>query len=80
MEGAELLHQDCSSLDRVMLYLEENLDMLHSQLNTDNFTRTLDVIWDQLSQLLFQLVETNLEVDFYYLLAKDRSRRSQRSS
>ncbi|XP_077293918.1 C2 and C2B_Munc13-like domain-containing protein staccato isoform X3 [Arctopsyche grandis] len=61
LEGAELLHQDCSSMDRVMMYLEDSLSILHANLSEDNFTRTLDVIWDQLSDLLYKLVESNLE-------------------
>jgi hypothetical protein len=63
LEGAELLHQDCSTMDRVMSYLEDNLSTLHSNFSPDNFTRALDVIWIQLSDLLFQLVQTNLEVN-----------------
>lgn len=62
MEGAELLHQDCSSMDRVMMYLDESLQTLNLNLSEDNFTRTLDIIWEQLSDLLFKLVESNLEV------------------
>lgn len=64
LEGAELLHQDCSSMDRVMMYLEDSLSILHANLSEDNFTRTLDVIWDQLSDLLYKLVESNLQVRF----------------
>ncbi|XP_047990570.1 protein unc-13 homolog 4B isoform X3 [Leguminivora glycinivorella] len=61
MEGAELLHQDCSSMDRVMRYLEANLDTLYQQLNNDNFSRTLDIVWEQLGEVLYELIQANLE-------------------
>lgn len=72
MEGAELLHQDCSSMDRVMRYLEANLDTLYQHLNNENFSRTLDIVWEQLGEVLYELIQANLEVrkrDFlYYVL------------
>lgn len=61
VEGAELLDQGCSSMERVMLYLEANLDTLYNHLNSENFSRTLDIVWEQLSEILFQLIESNLE-------------------
>lgn len=66
MEGAELLHQDCSSMDRVMRYLEANLDTLYQHLNNDNFSRTLDIVWEQLGEVLYELIQANLEV--WYLI------------
>lgn len=64
MEGAELLHQDCSSMDRVMRYLEANLDTLYQHLNNENFSRTLDIVWEQLGEVLYELIQANLEVSF----------------
>ncbi|KOB79071.1 putative succinate semialdehyde dehydrogenase, mitochondrial [Operophtera brumata] len=61
VEGAELLHQDCSSMDRVMRYLEANLDTLHEHLNNENFSRTLDIVWEQLGDVLYELIQANLE-------------------
>ncbi|KAL4716125.1 hypothetical protein ACJJTC_013902 [Scirpophaga incertulas] len=61
VEGAELLHQDSSSMDRVMRYLEANLDTLYQHLNIDNFSRTLDIVWEQLGEVLYELIQVNLE-------------------
>ncbi|CAH2047152.1 unnamed protein product, partial [Iphiclides podalirius] len=61
IEGAELLHQDCSSMDRVMRYLEANLDTLYQHLNNENFSRTLDIVWEQLGEVLYELIQANLE-------------------
>lgn len=61
IEGAELLHQDCSSMDRVLRYLETNLDILSQQLNEENFSRTLEVVWEQLGEILLELIQSNLE-------------------
>lgn len=60
-EGAEFIHQDSNSLDRLMIYLEESLRTLHMELNEWNFQRILDAIWMELASILYQLVETNLE-------------------
>lgn len=62
IEGAELLHQDCSSMDRVMRYLEANLDTLFQHLNNENFSRTLEIVWEQLGEVLYELIQANLEV------------------
>ncbi|XP_072932693.1 protein unc-13 homolog 4B [Epargyreus clarus] len=61
IEGAELLHQDCSSMDRVMRYLEANLDTLYQHLNNENFSRTLEIVWEQLGEVLYELIQANLE-------------------
>ncbi|XP_060801527.1 protein unc-13 homolog 4B isoform X1 [Amyelois transitella] len=61
LEGAELLHQDCSSMDRVMRYIEANLDTLYQHLNNENFSRTLDIVWEQLGDVLYELIQSNLE-------------------
>lgn len=60
-EGAEHIQQDSNSLDRLMMYLEESLKMLHQELNEWNFQRILDAIWAELASILYQLVERNLE-------------------
>lgn len=60
-EGAEHIQQDSNSLDRLMMYLEDSLKMLHNELNEWNFQRILDAIWMELSSILYQLVERNLE-------------------
>lgn len=62
VEGAELFHQDCNSIDRVMMYLDNNLHILHDQLNEENFNRILDIIWSYLNDILQDLIQANLEV------------------
>lgn len=61
IEGAELHPQDTNSVDKVMRYLDQNLAILHEQLNQDNFQRTLDVVWLNLAQILNDILVTNLE-------------------
>lgn len=61
MQGAELLNQESNCVDRLMKYLDDNLLTLHSHLNTDNFTRILSIIWENLSHTMYELVESNLE-------------------
>ena len=63
-EGADLLNQDSNAVDRLMQYLDENLVMLHSQLNNENFDRILSIMWDNVSNVLTTLVESSLEVSF----------------
>lgn len=65
-EGADLLNQDCNAVDRLMQYLDENLVMLHSQLNSENFDRILSIMWDNVSNVLTILVESSLEVSSLY--------------
>uniref|UniRef100_A0A1B6MMV1 C2 domain-containing protein n=1 Tax=Graphocephala atropunctata TaxID=36148 RepID=A0A1B6MMV1_9HEMI len=61
MEGAELADQENNCVDRLMQYLDENLTTLSCQLNPDNFDRTLTIIFDKLSRIMFDLVENGLE-------------------
>ncbi|XP_016908252.2 protein unc-13 homolog 4B isoform X9 [Apis cerana] len=61
MEGAELIDTTSNSMDRLLQYLDTNLTTLHDNLNEDNFERILFVIWDILSESLYQLVHNNLE-------------------
>lgn len=64
MEGAELIDTTSNSMDRLLQYLDTNLTTLHDNLNEDNFERILFVIWDILSESLYQLVHNNLEVRY----------------
>jgi len=61
LEGAELLRQENNCMDRLMKYLDDNLLTLHSHLNAENFKRILAIIWENLSQTMYELVESNLE-------------------
>ncbi|XP_076762015.1 C2 and C2B_Munc13-like domain-containing protein staccato isoform X4 [Xylocopa sonorina] len=61
MEGAELIDTTSNSMDRLLQYLDTNLMTLHDNLNKDNFERVLLVIWDIISDTLYQLVHINLE-------------------
>ncbi|KAK7866889.1 hypothetical protein R5R35_006049 [Gryllus longicercus] len=61
LEGAELLHQDNNHVDRLMKYLDDNLIILHSDLNSENFGRILSLIWENLSKILCKAVENSLE-------------------
>lgn len=63
-EGAELLHQDSNSMDRIMMYLEESLQTLNAELNEVNFERILDAIWTELAFILKELVQNNIDVSF----------------
>lgn len=63
MEGAELVNQENNCVDRLMQYLDENLTTLSSQLNPDNFDRTLTIIFDKLSRIIYELVENGIEVN-----------------
>lgn len=63
-EGAEVLHEDSNSMDRLMMYMEESLATLYAELNEMNFQRILDAIWIELSIILLELVQTNLDVSF----------------
>lgn len=60
-EGADLLNQDNMALDRLMQYLDENLALLCSELSPENFNRILSIMWDTVSNILAELVETSLE-------------------
>ena len=62
IEGAELFHQDSNSVDKVMRYLDDNLHMMHDNLNEENFNRILEIIWSCLNSILKDLIQSNLEV------------------
>ncbi|XP_048522853.1 protein unc-13 homolog 4B isoform X3 [Dendroctonus ponderosae] len=61
IEGAELCNQDNNSIDRLMSYVDRNLETMHRELNEENFNRTLEIVWDMLSQTLDEIIQTNLE-------------------
>lgn len=63
MEGAELIDTTSNAMDRLLQYLDSNLATLHDNLNEDNFNRVLLVIWEIISQTLYELVNINLEVN-----------------
>lgn len=69
-EGAELLHQDSNSMDRLMMYLEDSLKTLYEELNEVNFGRVLDTIWVELSAILYDLVQANLDVSFFWQMIR----------
>ena len=62
MEGAELIDTESNAMDRLLQYLDSNITTLHDNLNEDNFERVLLVIWEIMSETLYQLVHNNLEV------------------
>lgn len=62
-EGAEVLHKDSNSMERLMMYLESSLETLHNNLNDVNFARILDAIWNELATIMYNLIQTNLDVN-----------------
>lgn len=62
IEGAELCNQDSNSIDRLMMYVDENLETMHRELNDENFNRTMEIVWDVLSKTLNEIIQTSLEV------------------
>jgi BAI1-associated protein 3 len=64
-EGAEISHQDSNSMDRVMMYLEDSLKTLNSELNEGNFERMLDAIWREIEIIMEDIVQTNLNVSIF---------------
>lgn len=62
VEGAELIDTTSNAMDRLLQYLDSNITILHDNLNEDNFNRVLLVIWEIMSQTLYELVNNNLQV------------------
>uniref|UniRef100_A0A1A9WYQ6 C2 domain-containing protein n=1 Tax=Glossina brevipalpis TaxID=37001 RepID=A0A1A9WYQ6_9MUSC len=60
-EGAEVLHEDSNSMERLMMYLESSLGTLYNTLNEVNFARILDAIWAELSIIMYDLIQSNLD-------------------
>ncbi|KAG5895641.1 hypothetical protein JTB14_008650 [Gonioctena quinquepunctata] len=61
IEGAELCNQDSNSIDRLMMYVDNNLSTLHRELNEENFNRTLEIVWDMLAVTLGDIIQSNLD-------------------
>jgi len=61
-EGAEVLAKDSNSMDQLMMYLEGSLSTLYDTLNEINFQRILDGIWSELSIIMYDLIQSNLDV------------------
>ncbi|KAJ8919012.1 hypothetical protein NQ315_016917 [Exocentrus adspersus] len=61
IEGAELCNQDSNSVHRLMMYVDNNLATLHRELNEENFNRTLEIVWNMLSDTLGEIIQTNLD-------------------
>lgn len=64
IEGAELLHQDSNSMDRLMLYLENSHRTLNIELNDNNFQRVFDAIWTEVGNILMDIIHNNLDVSY----------------
>ncbi|XP_012256082.2 protein unc-13 homolog 4B isoform X3 [Athalia rosae] len=60
-EGAELIDTTSNAMDRLLQYLDSNITTLHDNLNETNFERVLLVIWEIMSKILYDLVNSNLE-------------------
>lgn len=63
-EGAEVLHEDSNSIERLLIYLERSLSTLHDNLNEQNFERILDAIWRELAIIMYDLIQSNLAVSY----------------
>lgn len=62
IEGGEVINTNNTHLDNLMQYLDENLCTLSSELNEENFQRILDIIVEQIATIMFNLINTNLDV------------------
>lgn len=62
IEGAEVINTNNKHLDNLMLYLDESLCTLSNELNEENFQRILDIIVDQIANIMYHLIQSNLEV------------------
>ena len=61
-EGAELIKTDSNSMDRLMMYLENSLQTLNSELNEINFDRILEAIWGEILHILSELIRSSVDV------------------
>jgi len=66
-EGAEVLHENSNSMEKLMVYLEKSLKTLFENLNEINFERVLSAIWNELSIIMYDLMHSNLEVCLKYI-------------
>lgn len=78
MEGAEIIDTTSNAMDRLLQYLDSNLSTLKENLDKDgdNFNKILLVIWEIMSQTLYELINTNLEVNIknistYFFITKN---------
>lgn len=62
IEGGEVLNTNNKHLDNLMQYLDDNLCTLSNELNEENFPRILAIIVDQVANVMFNLIQSNLEV------------------
>lgn len=62
LEGAEVLHDDSNSMNRLQMYLEDSLETLNTELNEINFERIKSAIYNELATILYDLVQSNLDV------------------
>jgi len=62
IEGGEAINSNNKHLENLMQYLEDNLCMLSKELNEENFQRILDIIVDQIATIMYNLIQSNLEV------------------
>uniref|UniRef100_A0A1B0BSP6 MHD2 domain-containing protein n=1 Tax=Glossina palpalis gambiensis TaxID=67801 RepID=A0A1B0BSP6_9MUSC len=60
-EGAEVLHEDSNSMERLMMYLENLLRTLCHTLNEVNFAHILDAIWAELSVIMYDVIQSSLD-------------------
>ncbi|KAK7866890.1 hypothetical protein R5R35_006050 [Gryllus longicercus] len=61
LEGSEMLHKGDKYMDNLMLYLDKNLTILHSELNTEIFQLVLLIMWEHVVTIIFGIVEKSLE-------------------
>ncbi|XP_018793043.1 PREDICTED: protein unc-13 homolog 4B [Bactrocera latifrons] len=60
-EGAEVLYENSNSMEKLMMYMESSLKTLYNTLNEVNFARILDAIWIELSVVMYDLIQSNLD-------------------
>lgn len=73
MEGAEVINTNNKHLDNLMLYLDESLCTLSNELNEENFQRILDIIVDQIANIMYNLIQSNLEVSSIFFKKNARA-------
>ncbi|GLH12147.1 Protein unc-13 homolog 4B, partial [Gryllus bimaculatus] len=61
LEGLEMLHKGDKYIDNLMLYLDKNLTILHSELDTEIFQQVLLIMWEHVVTIIFGIVEKSLE-------------------
>lgn len=60
-EIAEPDQNDATAMDRFLAFIDSSLEILFNELNDKYFMRIIGIIWDILSSLMLELVNTNLE-------------------